>query len=183
MTVHDRADVRAALRDSSRDLLAYFERRLDCHEDAADLLGETMLQVWRRAESCPVEPERQRMWLFTIATNVLANERRSRRRRSALSDRLRGLLTGDAETEADLAEAQAVRDAVMRLPFTHRELITLIHWEQFNAQEAAEILGINASTARSRYGAARALLREALFHDDHGKPTCARRSGPAGDLA
>jgi len=102
------------------------------------------------------------MWLFTIATHVMANNRRSRRRRSALAARLRVLLTEDPGGGDDVADAQAVRDAVMRLPFTHRELVMLIHWEQFNTQEAAEVLGINPSTARSRYAAARVALREAL---------------------
>jgi len=162
MSPHDRADVGAALRVTASDLLAYFERRVDCREDAADLLGETMLQAWRRADACPGEPERQRMWLFTIATHVMANNRRSRRRRSALAARLRVLLTEDPGGGDDVADAQAVRDAVMRLPFTHRELVMLIHWEQFNTQEAAEVLGINPSTARSRYAAARVALREAL---------------------
>lgn len=121
-----------------------------------------MLQARRRADACPGEPERQRMWLFTIATHVMANDRRSRRRRSALSARLRSLLGDELDNPPDVAEELAVRDAVMRLPFAHRELVMLIHWEQFNTQEAAEVLGINPSTARSRYAAARVALREAL---------------------
>ena len=38
----------------------------------------------------------------------------------------------------------------------------LIHWDGLTIIEAAELLGLNASTARSRYAAARASLREAL---------------------
>jgi RNA polymerase sigma-70 factor, ECF subfamily len=38
----------------------------------------------------------------------------------------------------------------------------LIHWDGFTIVEAAELLGLNASTARSRYAAARQILREAL---------------------
>ena len=39
----------------------------------------------------------------------------------------------------------------------------LIHWDGFTIVEAAEILGLNPSTARSRYAAARELLRDALI--------------------
>jgi RNA polymerase sigma-70 factor (ECF subfamily) len=143
-------------------LLAYLERRVRSREDAADLLGETMLQAWRRIDSFPGDDgSRQRMWLFTIAANVLANYHRSRRRSGALASRLREHLR-TAPADPDAAEVSAVRDAVLRLHDAHRELVMLIHWDGFTILEAAELLGLNASTARSRYAAARVVLREAL---------------------
>jgi RNA polymerase sigma-70 factor (ECF subfamily) len=161
VTPDARAALRVALRGVSQDLLAYFERRVHVREDAADLLGETLLQAWRRHDALPVEPERQRMWLFTIAANVLANHRRSHRRRNALTDRLRDHIAGSTP-QPDLAESQAVRDAVIRLADAHRELVMLIHWDGFTIVEAAKILGLNTSTARGRYASARQTLRAAL---------------------
>jgi RNA polymerase sigma-70 factor (ECF subfamily) len=55
-----------------------------------------------------------------------------------------------------------VRDAVRRLPAAQRDLVTLVHWEGFSLAEAAEILGVNPSTERSRYAAAKAVLHDAL---------------------
>jgi RNA polymerase sigma-70 factor (ECF subfamily) len=156
----DTAVFRAELRGTADDLLAYFERRVRIREDVADLLAETMLQAWRRADVLPEESERRRMWLFTIAANVLANHRRCARRRNALAERLRQDL--EPPTGPDVADANAVRDAVLRLHAAQRELVMLIHWDGFTIVEAAEILGLNASTARSRYAVARDLLREAL---------------------
>lgn len=162
MTAIGRAAFRTALRETSSDLLGYLERRVRSREDAADLLGETMLQAWRRVEAFPADdPTRQRMWLFTIAANVLANHNRSRRRRLALADRVRAHLEM-AGPVPDAAETTAVRDAVLRLHDAQRELVMLIHWEGFSILQAAEILGVNHSTARGRYAAARAVLREAL---------------------
>ena len=161
MTPQSRAALRATLRETSSDLLAYFERRVRLREDAADLLGETMLQAWRRRDALPEETTRRRMWLFTIAANVLANHHRSRRRRTALTDRLRDHVA-TAPPETDLAEANAVRDAVLRLHDAHRELVMLIHWDGFTIVEAAEVLGLNTSTARGRYAAARQALKAAL---------------------
>jgi len=157
----DAAALRSALRSASDDLLRYFERRVRNREDAADLLAETMLQAWRRREVLPDEDERRRMWLFTIAAHVLANQRRAVRRRSALAEQLRSHLL-HAEPVADPAEATAVRDAVLRLHAAQRELVMLIHWDGFTIVEAAELLGLNPSTARSRYAAAREQLRQAL---------------------
>ncbi len=156
----DAADLRAAVSSSADDLLGYFERRVAHREDAADLLAETMLQAWRRSDALPHEAERQRMWLFTIAAHVLANQRRSTRRRTALSERLRFELRR-AEVP-DPAEASEVRDAVARLPEAQRELVMLVHWDGLSIVEAAGVLGLNPSTARSRYSAAREQLRFAL---------------------
>ncbi len=154
------ADLRAAIEANADDLLDYFVRRVRHREDAADLLAETMLQAWRRSDALPGEAERQRMWLFGIASNVLANKHRSNRRRAALVERLRSLI--DQAEVPDPAEASEVRDAVLRLPEAQRELVTLVHWEGMTLVEAAEVLGLNPSTARGRYSAARAALRLAL---------------------
>ncbi|WP_104106210.1 RNA polymerase sigma factor [Nocardioides sp. 616] len=165
MRPRDTAAARAALRDASRDLLAYFVRRVTSPEDAADLLGETMLTAWRRIDKLPETPERQRMWLFVIAAHTLSNHRRTARRRLELTERLRTLLgaaANPADIPPDTEGSYAVRDAVLRLPQPQRELVMLVHWDGFTIVEAAELLGLNASTARSRYAAARAALREAL---------------------
>jgi RNA polymerase sigma-70 factor (ECF subfamily) len=85
MTAPYEAALLEALRDDGADLLAYFERRVQPREDAADLLSALMVQAWRRVDSLPADRERRRMWLFTIAHNVLFNHRRTNRMRSALT--------------------------------------------------------------------------------------------------
>ncbi len=149
------------LLESSADLLGYLERRVWPRDDAADLLAETMLTAWRRVDELPADPERRRMWLFVTAVNVLANHRRSARRRLALADRLRGCLTSSAASP-DLDEVHTVRESVRALPEEQRELVMLVHWDGFTVAEAAQLLGLNASTARSRHAAAKATLRERL---------------------
>lgn len=154
------AELRAALRGNGADLLAYFERRVEPRDDAADLLAETMLQAWRRHDTAPREPTEIRMWLFGIARNVLANHERGRRRRVALAGKLRLHLRQPVEPSSE--DSVAVRDAVSRLDPELRELVALVHWEGFAIAEAASILGLNPSTARGRYAAAKQQLRAAL---------------------
>ncbi len=162
MTSVDRATARTALRDASNDLLAYFVRRVPSPEDAADLYGEVMLTAWKKIDKLPGSTERQRMWLFVIAANTLSNYRRTASRRLELTERLRRHV---ATTAPAPENAYAVRDAVLRLQQAQRELVMLIHWDGFTIVEAAEILGLNPSTARSRYAAARELLRDALVDE------------------
>jgi RNA polymerase sigma-70 factor (ECF subfamily) len=160
MTAPQEAALLGALRDTGPDLLAYFERRVQLREDAADLLSELMVQAWRRVDSLPTDLERRRMWLFTIAHNVLFNHGRTNRRRSALTEKIRQQLAEDGSP--DHSEIVAVRDLVSRLPGPQRELVTLIHWDGFSIREAAELLGLNPSTARGRYAAAREALERSL---------------------
>lgn len=157
-----RARYESAATDNARDLLGYFERRTGNPADAADALSDTFLAAWRQRARLPVEPVEARMWLFGIARNVLLNVRRGERRRGAALDRLRDELTlahpvADGGSDGGLADA--VREAIAALPPEQAELVRLVHWDGFKLVEAAQLLGIPASTARSRYATARAALQ------------------------
>jgi len=149
-----------AFEASASDLLAYLSRRVG-PDDAADLLGETMVVAWRRVRRLPQDPERARMWLFGVARGTLLNHARGERRRWALADRIRSHI--GEELSAAPADAGAdVRDAIARLEPDLAELVRLVHWDGFSLADAAELLGIPASTARGRYQRAKADLRAAL---------------------
>jgi len=149
-----------ALESSASDLLGYLARRTNA-DDAPDLLGETMVVAWRRVKDLPGDPERARMWLFGIARGTLQNHARGQWRRWALADRIRGHVREDATAPAADAGAD-VRDAIARLEPELAELVRLVHWDRFSLVDAAELLGIPASTARGRYQKARERLRAAL---------------------
>lgn len=150
----------AALEASSVDILAYLERRVG-PDDAPDLLGETMVVAWRRVRELPEDAERARMWLFGVARGALLNHARGSRRRWALADRIRLQVRDDATTPPSDAGAD-VRDAIARLDPDLAEIVRLVHWEGFTLAEVAEIIGVPASTARSRYQRAKVDLRAAL---------------------
>lgn len=152
----------AVVSANGEDLLAYFARRVAPREDAADLVSETFMVMWRRVRDLPVEPERARMWAFGIASRLITNHTRGRIRRHALVDRLRDHLRSTQVDFVDSTDAHAVRAAVDALPAEQRELITLVHWEGFTVAESAEILRLNASTARSRYARAKEQLAAEL---------------------
>ncbi|MCW3494268.1 RNA polymerase sigma factor [Microbacterium sp. SSM24] len=154
----DERRLTSALSAASADLLAYLQRRVG-HDDAPDLLGETMVVAWRRVGELPDDPERARMWLFGIARGTLLNHARGEHRRWALADRIRSASTTDAPP-AD--EGLEVRDAIARLDPDDAELVRLVHWERMTLVQAAELLGIHDSTARTRYARVKEQLRAAL---------------------
>ncbi|WP_439592520.1 RNA polymerase sigma factor [Microbacterium sp.] len=155
----DERRLTGALTAASGDLLAYLQRRAGL-DDAPDLLGETMVVAWRRIADLPGDPERARMWLFGIARGTLQNHARGERRRWALADRIRHT-TGDAAAPPADAGLE-VRDAVERLDPDDAELVRLVHWERMTLVQAAELLGIPDSTARTRYARVREQLRATL---------------------
>ena len=159
MSRSDERRLTAALRAASDDLLAYLQRRVGA-DDAPDLLGETMVVAWRRLVDLPREPERARMWLFGIARGTLLNHARGERRRWALADRIRG--TGADAVAPPSDEGADVRDAIDRLDSDLAELVRLVHWEGLSLVDAADLLGIPASTVRGRYQRAKDELRVAL---------------------
>jgi RNA polymerase sigma-70 factor (ECF subfamily) len=152
--------IAALVERESPGLLAYFQRRVEVREDAADLVGETLLVLWRRSAAIPADDTEARMWVYGAARRVLATHRRGGRRRLALADRLRRELAAVDAHPDELA--QEVRAAVRGLPTADRELVGLVHWEGFTLAEAGRIIGIRPGTARMRYARARRRLAEAL---------------------
>ncbi len=99
-----------------------------------------------------------RVWLFQIGRNVVANERRTQRRRPTAPLEA----AGDLPIPDDLAESAALAEAgsaawraVARLPEDRRRVIVLRFVEEMSISEIAEVLG------RSE-GAIRVLLHRAL---------------------
>lgn len=142
-------------------ILAYFARRVDPAEDAADLLSETMLVAWKAVRKIPAEDEAARMWLFGIARNHLSNYRRGRLRKDSLANRLRDELHSQ-RLSYEVGAGLEVREAVAQLPVELQELVTLVYWDGFTIEQAATLVKVNASTARSRFAKARGMLHITL---------------------
>jgi RNA polymerase sigma-70 factor (ECF subfamily) len=151
-------ELEEALRENGPDLLRYLQRRAP-HE-AADLLGATMLVVWRKRESAPADTAQFRPWLYGIARMTLRGHGRDEARRLKLAERVAAV--APITTEPDDAVAIDVRNAITALPEKQRELVELVHWEGLSLVDAAAVIGTNPSTARSHYAKARLSLEAAL---------------------
>jgi len=158
-----RLDVRAFVEREAPSILDYFGRRVPA-EDAADLLGETLVVVARKTGSIPTNELNARMWLFGVARKVLSTHRRSATRRTALSDKLRLELRARPQAP-DAAAHDEVREAIAALPALDREIIELVYWEGFTLEEVAGILSMRAATVRSRHARAKEKLRVVLLAD------------------
>lgn len=153
------------IRANEADLLRYFQRRLLNDADAAEAFGELLLTAWKQRRRIPDDAVAARMWLFTASRNVLLNARRSLARRSAATQRfVDEMRTRPPATDPGELTVE-IRDAISALPAEDAELVRLVYWDGLRSHEAATVLGINPSTARSRLSRAKQALRSALGSD------------------
>ena len=176
----DRPLVEAARRDPSQfdalyrkylaQVYAYALYELADHHAAEDATERTFLRALAalprfrelaRPEDGP-EASTFRVWLFRIARNVVANERRARRRKPAASlDAALGAglaIADGVDLEGDLVsrdEAATALRAVRALPDDRRRALLLRFVDEMTTAEIAGVLG------RSE-GAVRVLIHRAL---------------------
>jgi RNA polymerase sigma-70 factor (ECF subfamily) len=152
-------DFPAFIEREAPGILAYFGRRVASADDAADLLGDTLVVAWRKVATVPRDETEARMWLYGVARRVLTTHRRTLARRGALEERMR--------LEATVQSAPPVLDHVRALigdlDPVDREIISLHYWEGFSLVEVAAVLRMRPATVRSRHARARKSLRDALL--------------------
>ncbi len=161
----------AVYRRYSADVTAYALRRCPA-DDAADVVSETFVVVWRRIGDVPEEPA-VRPWLFGIARRVLANQRRGFRRRGALVERAASFLVPHLQTvpAVDIdGDAELVKEALALISGSDRELLMLAAWEGLSPSDIATVFGISNSNARKRLFRARQRLSAEIDQLDRERP-------------
>ena len=123
--------------------------------DGQDAAAETFLVAWRRLEEVP-EGDAARVWLYATARRVIANQRRSARRRAALQERLELDVTAAATTDP---EETLVHETLRRLAPRDREVLLLAEWEGLSPAQIALVLSCLTVTARGRLHRARRRFR------------------------
>ena len=157
------------------DIVAYCGWRAASATDAQDVVAEVFLTAWRRLDDVP-EGDAARIWLYATARRVIANQRRSNRRRAALQERLSR--EARPASEEPSPELDAVHEALARLGPRDREVLLLAEWEGLSPAQIASVLGCLTVTARGRLHRARRRFRaafEELTGRHHLTPDVSRR--------
>jgi RNA polymerase sigma-70 factor (ECF subfamily) len=133
----------------------FFRRRIGQESRAEELAQETFLAVIKAVKR--YQPSaRFRTYLYGIAMNLLAAERRK-------SGRETELVTDEMPAANPAPEAAIwVRRAIEALDTEQREVLMLREYEQLGYEEIAALLEIPVNTVRSRLFRARMALKELL---------------------
>ena len=137
----------------------------DAHA-ADDAAADAMLRLHERLESWnPARPYRS--WRTTVVLNLCRDRLRRKAARADAEDRAAEAGLPDRLPDPGAAASQAeIRDALgaalARLAQREREAFILVELEGTSARDAAEALGVGASTVRSLLTLARRRLRDIL---------------------
>ena len=162
----DPAQFDALYRRYLAQIYSYAFYELGDHHEAEDVTERTFLAALANLDrfeerAKPADGEGSstfRVWLFRIARNVVANQRRTRRRRPTAPIDAAAHVADDVDVERGAAirdEAADAWRAVARLPADRRRAIVLRFVEEMSTAEIAGILGKSE-------GAVRVLIHRAL---------------------
>lgn len=160
-------------------LLRFLLRRTD-PETAADVLGDTLLVLWRRLPDVPGDDPLP--WSYAVARGALANATRSARRQRHLIARI-VLLDPPKDTPGPEPTGDAALNAALAaLTEAERELIRLWAWEELAPREIAAVLDLTPNAVSIRLHRAKAKLRASLESaPPQGTSDPAERAGDAVD--
>jgi RNA polymerase sigma factor (sigma-70 family) len=150
----------------SSDIVAYCGWRAGT-DDAQDAVADVFLTAWRRLDDLP-EGDAARVWLYATARRVIANQRRSTRRRTALTDRLSVEAASAPRNSSVDEEETLVYKALHRLGPRDREVLLLAEWEGLTPAQIASVVGCLTVTARGRLHRARRRFR-AVYEELRGR--------------
>jgi RNA polymerase sigma factor (sigma-70 family) len=151
-----------------RDIYRYAAGRLDVQE-AEDIAAETFLVAFGHRDRFDPARGSLRVWLFGIATNLIARHRRKEARHyramarvgteptaGSHEDRVISSVTAD-QMQPELAWALATL-----LTRGERDVVLLVALAQLSHEDVAKALGISSGTVGSRLSRARRKLRAAI---------------------
>ncbi len=173
LTAGDDAGLNALMDRHAERLFHYLLRQLNNETDAADLAQETFVRVYQHRDHFRPETNFS-TWLYTIATNLLRDRFRWRKRHpqvsldaddeetAALKDALPGTSPSPSDQSVTNERAAAVRNAVASLPEDLRTVVILSEYEGLPHAQIATVLNCSAKAVESRLYRARAHLRQRL---------------------
>ncbi|WP_183435696.1 sigma-70 family RNA polymerase sigma factor [Methylobacterium sp. R2-1] len=128
---------------------------------ADDLVQETVLKAWANQDRF-VPGTNLKAWLVTILRNHFYSERRKHRREVEDVDGvMAGRLVALAAQEHG-SDLQVVMSHIAQLPAPQREALLLVGAQGMTYEAAAEVMGCQTGTVKSRVSRARSYLVERL---------------------
>ncbi len=144
-------------------------RKLTCsHDDANDLLQNTLVKVW---EHLPDFREESKLytWLYRIATNETLTFLKRKRITSLLSlsnyDRsLENKLQSDPYFNGDKLQ-YALQREIIKLPDKQRAVFTLRYFQELKYEEISEIMNTSVGALKASYHHAYQKIKTALQNE------------------
>ena len=160
----DAALIRVLYEEHGPALWRYALRLTGDQARAEDVVQETLLRAWQHPEVVEDTERSARAWLFTVARNMIIDERRSSRFRNEVATLdTAGTVERAAPDEVNTAlDRLLIGDAMAQLSAEHRAVIRRSYYLGWSTSQIAEDLGIAEGTVKSRLHYAVRALRLTL---------------------
>lgn len=158
----DQDDLLRALHDAHAPALLRYVTRLTYDPALAqDVVQEALLRAWKRPAILEQGDSASRAWLFTVARNLVIDDRRSARHRHEVTSDWMPETSRTDGTDAAL-DRWLVSDALRSLSDVHRHAVVNAYYLGKSAVEIAREDGVPVGTVRSRMHYALRALRLAM---------------------
>lgn len=149
--------------DNGPRLLLFARQQTRCEQDARDVFQEALLEVWRRGSGRVPEVD----WVFaTVRRRAIDLARRNQSR----LQREGAWLAQHASVkwfQGAFSEPTPLESELRKIPADYAEVVLLKIWGELTFEQIANTLGINPSTAASRYRYGLRELRVVLAGGKH----------------
>ena len=145
-----------------RPLLVFFLRMVDDRLAAEELVSDTMFEVWRAAERFAGRSKAS-TWIFGIAHHKAVDRLRRSAPASEELDETAPDPAGGPEADARAGQhAEAMQEALARLPDGQREVVHLAFYQDLSYGEIGKICKIPENTVKTRMFHAKRKLQPIL---------------------
>ena len=131
---------------------------------AEDLVSEVFIDVWRQAENFKAQAQVS-TWLFSIARHKALSVLR-RRSDAQLEEQVACAIEDPADGPETIVgnedRSAVIQSCLAQLSAPHREVIDLVYYHDKSVDEVARIVGIPASTVKTRMFYARKQMGKLL---------------------
>jgi len=157
----------AIVKQYSEPLYWHIRRLVVSHEDAQDVLQDTLssvfLHLWQVRD-----PAKTKAWLYTVATNK-ANRMLRRKARELrcedITDHLCDIMEGSSYVDYEKAAAIDLQKAVLKLPKAQQLVFNLKFFDGMEYEEISKITGSSVETLRVNYHIAKKKVTQFIYEE------------------
>jgi RNA polymerase sigma-70 factor (ECF subfamily) len=161
----DREAFERLYRQFAPKIKSYMIRQGADDASADDLAQETLVQVWRKAESYDPDKAAPSAWIYRIARNLRIDRlRRQKFHEVELTPEAEGADDGSVghQRATERPDADKLRGLVETLPMEQLEVVRLAYFEGLSHSEIGQRLAVPLGTVKSRLRLAFGKLRAAM---------------------
>lgn len=140
------------VREYQEPLYWQIRRMVLSHDDADDVLQNTLIKAWSAIDSFRQE-SRLQTWLFRIAINESLNHLTKKKQNLSL-DMTEGsvadMLEGDSYFDGDEVQRQ-FQEAISTLPDKQRTVFNLKYFEEMKYEDMSDMLGTSIGALKASY--------------------------------